>query len=237
MTENTLDDVLSGGGARSAFTKESPLGTTVSGTIVDATTSQINDYMTGKPKSWDDGRPQMQIVVRIKTDLNEPREDGSPDDGVRGVYIKTWGVWKEALVDSIRGIGKVKVSEALVPGNTFSATFSGTKPSSQGSDTKLYSYAIKEAQGNLDDAMGADKGTGELPPQAAPAAATAPVAAPAVQAVAPVATPAAVPAPAPASDPIATARQLIALGIDDNTIATNTGLDPTVLAAIRNQAA
>lgn len=226
MTENTLDDVLSGGGARSAFTKESPLGTTVSGTIVDATTSQINDYMTGKPKSWDDGRPQMQIVVRIKTDLNEPREDGSPDDGVRGVYIKTWGVWKEALVDAIRGIGKVKVSEALVPGNTFSATFSGTKPSSQGSDTKLYSYAIKEAQGNLDDAMGADKGTGEMPPQAAPAVTPAPVAAPA-----------AAPAPAPASDPIATARQLIALGIDDNTIATNTGLDPTVLAAIRNQAA
>jgi hypothetical protein len=222
MSLDSLDEVLSGGGAKSAFTKESPLGTTVTGTILDASTSQIHDYMTGKPKTWDDGRPQMQIVVRVQT---EQRVDAD-DDGVRGVYIKTWGPWKESLMAAIKAIGKTKPSEALVPGYGFTATFSGTKPSQQGSDTKLYTYRIEpRAQAAVDQAFGAAPQQGvQLDTQAPPPAFAQP------------APPAPAQPAAPAGDPselAAKARQMIALGLPDAVIAQNTGLGMDIIAAVR----
>jgi hypothetical protein len=223
MSLDSLDEVLSGGGAKSAFTKESPLGTTVTGTILDASTSQIHDYMTGKPKTWDDGRPQMQIVVRVQT---EQRVDAD-DDGVRGVYIKTWGPWKESLMAAIKAIGKSKPSEALVPGYGFTATFSGTKPSQQGSDTKLYTYRIEpRAQAAVDQAFGAQQQGVQL---------DAPTPPPAFAQPAP-AAPAPAPAPAAAGDPAelaAKAKQMIALGLPDAVIAQNTGLGLDIIAAVR----
>ncbi|WP_422389918.1 hypothetical protein [Arthrobacter sp. N1] len=231
MNLDHIDEALSGGGAKSAFTKESPLGSRVAGIILSADVQQIKDFVSGKPKFWDDGRPQEQIVVSIQTDIRENEDD----KGIRGIYIKTWGVWKEALMEAVRGAGCAKVSQALAPGGTFGAEFTGTKPSSQGSDTKLYRYSIQPAQASALDAMGADTSTGELPPQQAPQpVAQQAVPQPAVQAAPPVQQ---VPAPAAAPDPIATARQLIALGIDDQTIAANTGLDPVVIAALKSQAA
>jgi hypothetical protein len=230
MSLDSLDEVLSGGGAKSAFTKDSPLGTTVTGTILDANTNQIHDYMTGKPKTWDDGRPQMQIVVRIQTELRADADD----DGVRGVYIKTWGPWKEALMAAIKAIGKSKPSEALVPGYGFTAQFSGTKPSQQGSDTKLYTYRIEpRAQAAVDQAFGAAPAQ-----QAAPAVPTdpspwnTPQSAPTQPSAL---TQAAAPA-APAGDPselAAKARQMIALGLPDSVIAQNTGLSMDIIAAVR----
>lgn len=232
MSLDSIDEALAGGGAKSAFTRETPIGTEVTGTIIDASVQQIKDYVTSKPKFWDDGRPQEQIAIRLKTNLRDP--SNQDDEGVRGVYIKTWGVWKEALLEAVKGAGFTKVSQALTPGNQFTAKFSGTQPSAQGSDTKLYQYTVQPAQASALDDLGADKGTGEIPAQqpVAQAPVSAPPAAPHPPA------PAAAPAPAPAAaDPIATARQLMALGIDDNTIAANTGLDPVVIAALRNQAA
>lgn len=218
MSLDSLDEVLSGGGAKSAFTKDSPVGTMVSGPILDATTAQIHDYVTGKPKTWDDGRPQMQIVVRIQTDTRADADD----DGVRGVYIKTWGPWKEALMAAIKDIGKSKPSEALVPGYLFSARFAGTKPSPQGSDTKLYQYRIEpRAQAALDDPWQTPAAPAAVTPQPAP--------------VAPAPVPAAPAAPA-AGDPTelaAKARQMIALGLPDAVIAQNTGLSLDIVAAVR----
>lgn len=225
MSLDSLDEVLTGGGAKSAFTKDSPLGTTVTGTILDASTSQIHDYMTGKPKEWDDGRPQMQIVVRVQT---EQRIDAD-DDGVRGVYIKTWGPWKESLMAAIKAIGKTKPSEALVPGYEFTATFSGTKPSSQGSDTKLYTYRIEpRAAAALDDPWAT----------VTPAAPAVPAPVPPVMPPPAPVTPQAPAAPAPAGavDPTelaAKARQMIALGLPDAVISQNTGLSLDIIAAVR----
>jgi hypothetical protein len=226
MSLDSLDEVLSGGGAKSAFTKDSPLGTTVTGTIIDASTNQIHDYMTGKPKTWDDGRPQMQIVVRVQTDQRVDADD----DGVRGVYIKTWGPWKEALMAAIKAIGKSKPSEALVPGYGFTASFSGTKPSSQGSDTKLYTYRIEpRAQAAVDQAFGAAPVTA-APAPVAPVAPAVPAQAAPVTPMAPAVT------PAPAGDPselAAKARQMISFGLPDAVIAQNTGLGMDIIAAVR----
>ena len=221
MSSSNLDEIFSGGGAKSAFSKDSPIGTMVSGPILEVTTSQITDYVTSKPKTWDDGRPQMQVVVKIQTD----HRDDADDDGVRGVYIKTWGPWKDALMEAVKATGKAKVSEALVPGNIFSARFAETRPSKQGSDSKIYQYRIEVRAVELDD------------PWAAPPAPAAPAPAPAPVQAAP--APAA-PAPAAAGgDPAAQAakaRQMIALGLTDDVIAGATGLPLDIVAAVRNAA-
>lgn len=212
MSLEDLDAALSGGGAKSAFNKETPVGTTVTGTITDVSVQQITDYVTKKPKFWDGDRPQNQIVIILQTN----QYDDSEDDGRRAIYIKTWGIWKENLMNAVQAAGYSTASDALKIGNTFTDTFTGTKPSSQGSDTKVHTYRITATQTNLEDALGetVNTSTGELTPAPvtqAPVAAAAPVAAP---------------------DPVATAHQLIALNIPANIIATQTGLPDVVISAL-----
>lgn len=230
---NNLDDVLGGAGGTTAFNKETPMGTKFTGTIVDATVQQIKDIRDGKPKTWDDGRPQEQIVIRIQTAERTDEED----DGIRALYIKTWGVWKSALLEAVQAGGFGKLSEALAPGNVFSDEYYADKPAPSAglSPTKLHRYTVaKGSPVALDTAIGGsvNTSTGEISAPA-PAAAVAPAPA----AAAPVAAPAAA-APAPAApDPVATAKQLIALNIPDNVIAAQTGLADVVIAALRGQSA
>lgn len=235
MSLDNLDDVLGGGGGATAFTKDTPMGTTFRGPIVDATVQQIKDIRDGKPKVWDDGRPQQQIVIRIQTDHRVDEED----DGVRALYVKTWGVWKSALTEAQAAGGFGRLSEALAPGNIFSDTYYGDKPAASSglSPTKLHRYEIARGSSPaLDAAVNQTTGEVAAPQQAAPVQQQ-------YQQVAPAPVPAAAAAPAPvaaapaAADPVATARQLIALGLPDNVIADQTGLADVVIAAIRGQAA
>lgn len=228
MSLDQIDKALAGAGAKSAMNKDTPVGTTVTGTVVEAALQQVRDYMTGEPKHWDDGNPQQQVVVKIQTSMREDAED----DGIRGVYIKTWGAQRDAFHEAVRNAGCTKASEALQPGGEFSITFTGTRPSKAGSDEKVYSYAIKPAP-----AAGLDAALNTPAPTAAqPAAFTPPPAAPAQAAPAPAQQPApaaAAPAPAGGQDPAALAKQLITLGLPDEQIAATTGLDAAVITAIR----
>lgn len=216
---NPLDDALASSGAKSAFNKTSQIGDTITGPIVDATIKQRSDYYTKEPKYWNDGKPQNQVVVRIQT----PERLDDEDDGIRGVYIKTWGTDKEALLAAIKEAGGSKASDVLIPGATFTATFTSTKPSDQGDDAKLYQYAINPNGAALDQAVATP----------APAAAPTPVAPPAS---APQPTPAqpVVPAGDDITKKIETVKALIQLGQPDEAIAGVTGLDLAVIAATRN---
>lgn len=216
MSLNNLDEVLSGGGGATAFTKDTPIGTTFSGTIVDAMVRQIKDIKDDKPKFWDDGRPQEQIVVRVQTD----HRNDADDDGIRALYIKTWGVWKAALLEAVQAGGFGKVSDALAPGNFFSDTYTGDKPAERKgmSPTKLHKYEIRKGSPvALDSAIGGtvNTGTGEITP--------APVTAPAPAQPAVPATP----------DPADLAMQLLVLGLPDNVISAQTGLSDVAVAAMR----
>lgn len=212
-----LNDALTGGGGKSAFTKETPVGTSVTGTILDVSVQQLRDFATGKPKFWDNDRPQLQIVITLQTDL---REDGE-DDGIRSIYIKTWGVWKQALMEAVRAAGGTKPADVLLPGAVFTDTFTGTKPSSQGSDTKVHAYKIVPAQSSLDEALGTvNKSTGEINASTQPTDASAPSLAGQSQ----------------EPDPVNVAKQLITLQLPDTVIQERTGLSPTVIAALRNAA-
>jgi len=212
MSASDLDGLMSGGGAGpSAFTKDTPLNTRVTGTILSATGSQRRDYITGDPKVWNDGSPQMQIAVSIATSAR----DNADDDGVRGVYIKTWGPQRDALLDAVKAAGFTKLSQALVPGAVFTAEFYGTQPSKQGSDEKLFRFHITPAPAASMDAATA------TPDPWSPTPATPPPAAP---------TPAAPPAAAPAvASPAETVKQLRALGIADTIIAQQLGVDESVV--------
>jgi hypothetical protein len=211
----SLDDALAGSGAKSAFGKDSPIGAKISGSVVDATVRQINDYVSGTPKTWDNGDPQNQVVVRIKTE----QRDDTDDDGIRGVYIKTWGSQKDALMAAVKAAGGTKASDVIKPGAIFTATYTGTEPSSLGSPAKVYAYNINP-NGAVDDAL--------TPPAADPASQQHPVQQAAQQVA--------------ASDQgngsggsqLETAKALIGLGQPDAAIAQVTGLDLAVVAALRN---
>lgn len=208
----SLDEALAGTGAKSAFSKTSQIGDKVTGPIVDATIRQRTDYVTGQPKTWDDGRPQNQIVIRIETG---ERVD-TDDDGVRGVYIKTWGPDKEALLAAIKQAGGSKASDVLKPGAIFTAMFTGTQPSGQGDPTKLYRFEINPNGAALDQAVA--QPTSNEPTQHPVQAAAQHVAT----------------AEDDQAKKVEAAKQLIILGQQDVAIAQVTGLDLGVIAAIRN---
>lgn len=168
------NNFLMGGGGRSAKF-ENP-GDTITGTIcAEPEVKQQTDIKTGAPKFWDNGDPQMQLVVRLQTQL---REDGD-DDGIRAIYVK--GGFKaptmqKAIADAVRAAG----AKGLAVGGTLTVTYTGNGPASGvGMNPPKYYTAQYQAP-----VAGADF----LTPPAAPAASPPPaqqVPAPAPAAAAP----------------------------------------------------
>jgi hypothetical protein len=78
------DDLLMGGGAPTCSFPE--IGTTWKGEVVDKRTEQQRDFDTGKPLTWDDGNPRLQVVITLQTDERDPKIAG--DDGRRRLFVK-----------------------------------------------------------------------------------------------------------------------------------------------------
>lgn len=238
---NNIDKLMSTG-AKSAFNKNSVIGEQVSGTILSAMERQVTNYTSKQPEFWDNGDPKMQIVVSVQTDLREDADD----DGARSIYIKVWGRDKVALLNAIRAAGYTKASEALAPGNRFTAAFVGTEPSTRGNDAKLYSYQIERGAHLSSLDAGAFGGPAPMPVVPAPQQAPNPWATQPQQPPMPAAQPAPYSIPQPAQAPAAQAAQtpgehpavtLIRQGADDATIQTQTGTTPDVIAIMRAQLA
>lgn len=195
----SFEALLAGG--EGVTLKPTTIGETLGGVIVAAESRQVMDYSTQEPKTWKDGKPQIQIVITVTT--GNKTDDG--EDELGKIYIKTWGEQKQALLAAIRDTG-LDADHALAPGNTMTVTYRGEKPNENPrfNAVKLYEYVITP-RSNIG-------GTLNTTPPPAPA-------------------PAAAPSP---DNAVSTARQLIAQGLDDTTIATATGLEPTVIAAIRD---
>lgn len=235
---NPNDDIFAAmdrglaGGSKSAFTSDSLPGDTITGAVVSVDYKQVNDFNTGEPAFFPSGDPKMQFVIVIQTD----QRDDEDDDGRRTIYIPAWGSKKQALVDAMRAEGMRKASEAFAAGNIFTATFV-EELQKQNPQTraryreKVYTYRIQ--RGSL---AAADRDVDPWATTQAPAPqATTPAPQPAPAAPAP--APAA-PAPAPAPAQQAPAMQagpieLIRAGLDDQHIATATGLPAATIASIR----
>ncbi|GAA2457205.1 hypothetical protein [Streptomyces macrosporus] len=110
----SADEFLMGGGVPSA--KFPTIGTTVAGRITERpTVEQQRDYTTGELKFWDDGKPQMQLVVTVQTDQRDPSVED--DDGTRRLYIK--GQMKTAVAQAVRAAG----ARGLEVGGILSVTY------------------------------------------------------------------------------------------------------------------
>lgn len=249
-TTPTADEFLLGGSSgKSAFGKDDPIGTTVSGTIIDTQIRQQTKLEDGSPLTWDNGDPRMQLVITIQTDQRIP--DEPDDDGIRAIYVKgSKAPGSRSLHDAVRAAVQTAGADGLKPDGVLTVQLIGTEPSkTRGyNDRKLWAAAYKAPDPTAASAGFLGTGAPASTPTPAPAQVQQPVSVaqpvqavqqptlvppPAQQAVAPQA-----PTPAPAGGDVADkVRQLIALGIDDPTIADATGLDPTVIATFRNAAA
>ncbi|AHZ95621.1 hypothetical protein PBI_OKIROE_60 [Mycobacterium phage OkiRoe] len=85
---NASKQFLAGGGAPTAKFPNGVYGTVNGGRIVaEPVVEQQRDYDTGKPLTYDDGNPKMQMVVTIQTDLRDPSI--SDDDGKRRLFVRS----------------------------------------------------------------------------------------------------------------------------------------------------
>ncbi|MGW0537843.1 hypothetical protein [Streptomyces sp. NPDC003032] len=96
----SADDFLMGGSVPSA--KFPTLGAILTGQITSPpTVEQQRDYTTGDLKFWEDGKPQMQMVVTLATTERDPAV--ADDDGTRRLYVK--GQMKNAVAQAVRASG------------------------------------------------------------------------------------------------------------------------------------
>lgn len=162
---NDPNAFLMGGGGRSA--KFEAPGDTITGTIcAEPEVKQQTDIKTGAPKFWDNGDPQMQLVVRLQTGL---RED-SDDDGIRAIYVK--GGFKaptmqKAVADAVRAGG----AKGLAIGGTLTVTYTGNGPASGvGMNPPKYytaSYQLPVAGGDFLTPPAPAQPAAPVPPQQA----------------------------------------------------------------------
>ncbi|MFJ1510932.1 hypothetical protein [Cellulosimicrobium funkei] len=217
--------LMGGGGAPSA--KFANPGDSIRGRIVAPPQAyQERDYDRNNPgggdlKFYPSGDPIMSLYVDVQTDLHDPSIQD--DDGVRRVYVE--GRYLKADVrDAVRTAG----APGLEVGGVLELTFTHREDPQDKRSRKFWQAKYVPA-GNaalMAPEVGGQPTAPATPPPSAPTAQ--PASAPA-------------PAPAPAAAPsgedaAAKARQLIALGIDDATIAGATGLGADVVAILRNAA-
>jgi hypothetical protein len=135
MTDD-LDRMLSGG-AKSAFNKSSPIGTSVSGTVRSIVVRHATEYQTNAPLFFPSGDPKEQILVELQLDAGTYTPEDEDDDGVRTVYIKGWGQQRRAFQEAAKRDGKPGV------GDRFTATFTGEGVNRQGGNNpKEFAYRI-----------------------------------------------------------------------------------------------
>jgi hypothetical protein len=118
-TDLSAEEFLMGGGVKSAEFPDRAYGTTWTGTICQQPTlQQQTDLKTGELKFWkSDGKPMMQLVVVIQTDVRDPNVED--DDGKRAFYIKA--KLKAAVQAAVRAGG----AKNLAVGGTLSITYTG----------------------------------------------------------------------------------------------------------------
>ncbi|MEV0608094.1 hypothetical protein AB0I61_17185 [Polymorphospora rubra] len=124
----TAQDFLMGTGSKTA--KFPTVGTSVTGQIVrEPEVGQQTEFGTGKPLTWDDGRPRLQLIVQVQTTAREDAED----DGVRSIYVKG-----KSLTNAVRDAVRKSGAPGLEVGGTLTVTYIGDGKADRGMPPKLY---------------------------------------------------------------------------------------------------
>ncbi|MEU8035690.1 hypothetical protein [Streptosporangium sp. NPDC049078] len=164
---------LMGGGIPSA--KFETIGATVGGRITcQPEVTQQTDLDTGEPKTWSDGKPMMQLVVTVQTELRDP--EVPDDDGQRKFYVKA------KLLEAVRQAVRAAGAAGLEVGGTLTVQYvaDGEAKKRGHNPPKIYAATYQRPTAVQANAF----------LQGAPAAPAAPVYAPPAPAAAPVAQPA-----------------------------------------------
>lgn len=121
--------------------KDSKIGDSFTGVITDLETAQVRDFETNEPKFWDDGNPQLQVVLTLATDYIDETVEG--DDGTRKLYLV--GQKLTAMKQAVKEFGK-----QIAKGQIITITFTGEKPNANKryNATKLYGITIAEGKTN-----------------------------------------------------------------------------------------
>lgn len=121
--------------------KDSKIGDSFTGVITELETAQVRDFETNEPKFWDDGNPQLQVVLTLATDYIDSDVEG--DDGTRKLYLV--GQKLTAMKQAVKEFGK-----QIAKGQIITITFTGEKPNANKryNATKLYGITIAEGKTN-----------------------------------------------------------------------------------------
>lgn len=114
MSIDQANALLMGGGSKAA--RFDGIGVSVGGVIDDITAKQQTDFTTGEPKTWPNGDPMMQVLVRVQTTLSEDADD----DGLRTIYVKG-----KSLTGAVRDAVRKAGAKGLEVGGTLTVTYTG----------------------------------------------------------------------------------------------------------------
>lgn len=121
---------------QNGFDQHAPVGTQFTGLIVgDLRTAPVTNFTTKQPETWPDGRPKLQLVMDLQTDLRDPQDP--TDDGRRSLYVKNQmlAAFQQA-VEPTKHLGKIG------EGTRVTVTLVGYKDTGKGNPQKLYEITI-----------------------------------------------------------------------------------------------
>jgi hypothetical protein len=131
-----LDRMLQQTGSKSFFNRDSRIGDSVTGPIVEIAVRPATDYTTKEVMRWPDGNVKEQIIVTVRLEEGAWDTSDPDDDGNRSIYIKGWGVQRSAFIEAAK-------DHKPEPGDRFTATFVAEKPNPKGGNpAKVYEYRV-----------------------------------------------------------------------------------------------
>lgn len=120
MSINAMEDIDLFGINRSAQFPSK--GTTVEGVILGTKTAQQRAYKpdaVGDLLFWEDGKPKLQLVIRLQTEIRDPEDDF--DDGIRNIYAKKGKHLYKAIQEAARKGGARSMADLV--GGTLRVTY------------------------------------------------------------------------------------------------------------------
>ena len=148
-----INTFLTSGGAKSF--PFAAVGDSIEGTIVDAEVRQQTS-MEGELLTWADGKPRMQVVITLQTELH----DDESDDGLRTIYAKGGKFdiakgegqsMRDAIAEAVNG-------QKLEEGDSLVVVHSGMGVAKRGYQApKLYTAGFRKAKKSISaDALFSD---------------------------------------------------------------------------------
>lgn len=113
-------------------------GASVGGTILEIGEAvQAKEFSTGKPATWPDGSPKMQVRITLSTDERDPQDP--TDEGKRNLWVSESGK-KGGMLAAIRDAVKEAGADTIRPGGILQMAMIGFDPESKNPQNprKLY---------------------------------------------------------------------------------------------------